>query len=153
MRVTLDTNVLVSAFISKHGHSADILDIVATFDEITLVLSEDVLEEFADVMDRTDVGKRFGYTRADVSAFEGTIRGVAEMIRVTSSFRVIEEDPDDGAVVNTAYDGKADYIVSGDKHLRKLRKFKGTRIVTPNTFLSIILKTFGDLILLKINLK
>jgi putative PIN family toxin of toxin-antitoxin system len=153
MRVTLDTNVLVSAFISKHGRSAHILDVVATFDEITLVLSEDMLEEFADVMDRNEVRKRFGYTKADVSAFEGTIRGVAEMIRVTSNFRVIEEDPDDDVVVNTAYDGKADYIVSGDKHLRKLRSFKGIRIVTASTFMGIILKTFGDLILLRINVK
>ncbi len=54
MRVTLDTNVLVSAFISTHGHSAEILDFIATFEEITLVVSEGILEEFSEVMNRRE---------------------------------------------------------------------------------------------------
>jgi predicted nucleic acid-binding protein len=46
MRVTLYTNILVSAFISKRGHSAKIFDIITTFEELTLVLSDPILQEF-----------------------------------------------------------------------------------------------------------
>ncbi|MBI3859111.1 MAG: putative toxin-antitoxin system toxin component, PIN family [Thaumarchaeota archaeon] len=147
MRVTLDTNVLVSAFISKRGDSADVLDLIATFDEITLVLSKEILEEFNDVMSRKEVATRFDYSRADISRFEVAVRDVAEVVPMKSSFKAVREDPDDDVVVNTAVDGRADYIVSGDRHLRELKKFRGVRIVSPKIFLSILTKRFGDLVL------
>jgi putative PIN family toxin of toxin-antitoxin system len=147
MRVTLDTNVLVSAFISKRGHSADVLDLIATFDGITLVLSNEILEEFKDVMGRKEVATRFDYSTTDVSKFEGTLRGVAEIVAVKSGFKAVREDPDDDVVVNTAFDGRADYIVSGDRHLRELNRFQGVRIVSPKSFLTILTKRFGDLVL------
>jgi len=143
MRVTLDTNVLVSAFISKRGHSADVLDLIVTFDEITLVLSNAILEEFMDVMNRKEVAARFDYSKTDITRFEASIRGVA----VRSSLKAVREDPDDDVVVNTAIDGRADYIVSGDRHLRELKRFQGVRIVSPRAFLTILSKRFGDFIL------
>jgi len=147
MRVTLDTNVLVSAFISKRGHSADILDLIATFDEIVLVLSNNILEEFKDVLSRKEVAARFDYTRTDIAKFEASIRDVAEIIAVRSSLKVVREDPDDDVVVNTAIDGRADYIVSGDRHLRELKRFQRVGIVSPRAFMTILTKRFGDLIL------
>jgi len=143
MRVTLDTNVLVSAFISKRGHSADVLDLIVTFDEITLVLSNAILEEFMDVMNRKEVAARFDYSKTDITRFEASIRGVA----VRSSLKAVREDPDDDVVVNTAIDGRADYIVSGDRHLRELKRFQGVRIVSPRAFLTTLSKRFGDFIL------
>lgn len=153
MRVTLDTNVLVSAFVSKHGASADILDLIATLEEITLVLSDEILEEFADVMNRQEVRTRFPYTRANVVAFETAIRDIAEIVDVTSTFKAVKEDPKDDMVVNTALDGEADYIVSGDKHLKRLRRFKEVRILSPRTFMAVVAKTFGALILSKEELR
>jgi len=147
MRVTLDTNVLVSAFISKRGHSADVLDLILTFDEITLILSNAILEEFMDVMSREEVAGRFDYDKTDITRFEASIRDVAEIVAVRSSLKVVREDPDDDVVVNTAIDGRADYIVSGDTHLRELKRFQGVRIVSPRAFLTILSKRFGDLIL------
>lgn len=149
MRVTLDTNVLVSAFISKYGHSADILDLIATFEEITLVLSEEILEEFTDVMGREEVKTRFRYTMGDVSRYKSGISGIAEIVKVRSSFKAVKDDPEDDIVVNTALDGMADYIVSGDRHLMKLRRFKGVRIVGPSAFMAIVTKGFGELIIPK----
>ena len=55
MKVTLDTNVLVSAFISKYGQPAKILDIILTFPEIKLILSNSILEEFGEVISRQEV--------------------------------------------------------------------------------------------------
>jgi predicted nucleic acid-binding protein len=50
----------------------------------------------------------------------------------------VKEDPEDDMVLRTAYDSKADYIVSGDKHLLSLREFKGIRIVSVNEMLKIL---------------
>jgi putative PIN family toxin of toxin-antitoxin system len=147
LRITLDTNVLVSGFISKHGHPADILELVIMLEEIKLVLSEEILEEFQEVLTREEVKARFGFSKPEVVEFVKAIRGVAEIVAIESDFKVVSEDPEDDVVVNTAYDGKADYIVSGDKHLLRLRRFKGVRIVSPTSFLTIVAKRFGDLML------
>jgi len=146
MRVTLDTNVLVSAFISKHGLPADILDLIATFDEIELVLSNEILEEFTMVMTREEVKGRLGLTDSDVSRFEAAIRHVSQIIPVKSKFMAVAEEPADDMILNTAFDGKVDYIISGDKHLRKLKRFKEVRIVNPRAFMATVTRRFGDII-------
>jgi predicted nucleic acid-binding protein len=60
---------------------------------------------------------------------------------VKSKFKVIPEDPDDDIIVRTAYDGKADYIVSGDRHLLALKEFKGIKILTIDEMLKLLDKT------------
>lgn len=152
MRITLDTNVLVSAFISKNGVCADVLDLVSTFEEIELVLSQEILSEFAEVMRREEVKTRFKYDDRDIASFEEAVRDVSEIIKVVSRFKVVAEDPDDDRVVNTAIDGKVQYIVSGDKHLQRLKKVKKVRIVTPRVFLGIVAKSFGSLMVSKADL-
>jgi predicted nucleic acid-binding protein len=57
---------------------------------------------------------------------------------VKSKFKVIKEDPDDDVVLRTAFDGKAEYIVSGDKHLLALGEFKGIKIVNITEILSVV---------------
>jgi len=66
------------------------------------------------------------------------IMQISEIVVSESKFEVIEEDPDDDIVLNAAYDSRADYIVSGDKHLLKLREFKGTKIVSVKEILTIL---------------
>ena len=41
-------------------------------------------------------------------------------------------------VLNTAYSGKAKYIISGDRHLLALKEFKGIKIVTVNEMLKLL---------------
>ncbi len=53
-----------------------------------------------------------------------------KIVQIKSRFKIVKEDPDDDIIVRTAYDGKANYIVSGDKHLLAYKEFKGIRIVT-----------------------
>jgi predicted nucleic acid-binding protein len=66
--------------------------------------------------------------------------GKAKMVSVHSSSKVISEDPDDDIVLNTALSGKAEYIVSGDKHLLKIACYEKTQIVSANEFIQIIAK-------------
>ena len=147
MRVTLDTNVLVSAFISKRGVPAEILDFIATFEEVHLVLSEGILEEFSSVMKRTEVRERFGYSQQQIAKFRQAIRDVAEIVEVESELALVKDDPADDIVVNTAIDGRVDYVVSGDRHLLKLERFRGTVFVSPREFLRVLGREFGEMIL------
>lgn len=147
MKVTLDTNVLVSAFISKQGQPAAILDIALTFPEIELVLSEPILGEFRDVLSRQEVRERFEYSDGDIEQFVGAIRDASTIVKPSSNLKVVSEDPKDDIIISTACDGKSDYIVSGDHHLLRLRRFRGIRIVNPLTMLNIVRRRFGELLM------
>jgi predicted nucleic acid-binding protein len=48
---------------------------------------------------------------------------------------VIKDDPSDNKYLECAAEGKADYIISGDKHLADLKFFRGIKIVDPALFL------------------
>ncbi len=146
MRITLDTNVLVSAFIAKHGHSADPLELSLTVESLELVLSDKILEEFEDVLMRGDVRRRFAYTRQDIKKTVATLRNLSRLVSPKSKFHVVRDDPKDNVILNCAHDGDADYIVSGDSHLLKLGRFRDIKIVSPKQMMDIISREFPELI-------
>jgi putative PIN family toxin of toxin-antitoxin system len=51
------------------------------------------------------------------------------MVRVESDFRTIDGDPSNNMILNTVYDGRADFIVTGDKALLRLKRFKKIRTI------------------------
>ena len=146
MRIVLDTKVLVSAFISKDGNPAALLDVALTLPEIEVVLSDEILGEFRDALSRRKVRERFHYAQRDVSEFVRIIRDAVSVAKSTSNIKLVEEDLDDDAIINTMYDGNANYIVSGDSHLEEMKKFKGIVILSPKMMLDTIVKRFGDII-------
>jgi len=58
-----------------------------------------------------------------------------EIVRPAISLHVIEDDPDDDRVLECAIQGRADFIVTGDRHLLKLNTYKGIPILTVRQFL------------------
>jgi hypothetical protein len=134
---------LVSAFISKRGHSARVLDVVLTLEDVELVLSDEIAREFLRVMSRDELLFRFDYTLADVEELVRLLKKTSRMIKVRSSFRAVREDPADNAILNTAYDGRCEFIVSGDHHLLNLKKFRGIRILSPRQMLDLLSRRYG----------
>ena len=133
MKVVLDTNVLISALI-KAGKPQQLFFRLA--EEKMLILSRQILEEFLEVAEDPRVKK---YVKEqETAAFLNSLRDATKIVEVKSKFRAVKEDPDDDVFVNTAYDGKADYIVSGDKHLLSLGEFRKTKIVTVDEMLRIL---------------
>ena len=131
MKVVLDTNVLVSALI-KAGKPRDLFNKLVK--EQQLVLSRVILEEFLEVIDDPKIAK---YTsEKDVTVFLNTLKNSARIVQVKSKFKAVKDDPDDDAIVQAAYDSKANYIISGDKHLLALKHFKGIRILTVDEMLN-----------------
>lgn len=134
---------MVSAFISKRGHSARVLDVVLTLEDVELVLSDEIAREFLRVMSRDELLFRFDYTLADVEELVRLLKKTSRMIKVRSSFRAVREDPADNAILNTAYDGRCEFIVSGDHHLLNLKKFRGIRILSPRQMLDLLSRRYG----------
>lgn len=134
MKVVLDTNVLISGLIKTGKPRQLILKLVEK--GARMVLSRDILEEFLGVASEPKIGKYVG--EDDVIKYLKIIGGTATIIEVKSEFEVVEEDPDDDKVLRTAYDGEADYIVSGNGHLLSIGEFEGIEILTVTEMLNVI---------------
>lgn len=132
-RVVLDTNVLVSALIDDGKPRKLVLELL---DKYTVILSRQMLAELADVVSRN----KFSITSRQVDRFLSGLVRMSQLVQDIARFKVVLEDPDDDVVLNTAYTGKAEFIVTGDQHLLELDKFKKTKIVTVNQMLEILMQ-------------
>ena len=60
------------------------------------------------------------------------------LVAPASIRRTVPDDPDDDHVLACALAAQADLIVSGDAHLRNLKRYQGMRIVAAAEALEII---------------
>lgn len=132
--ITADTNILVSALIAK-GKPRKLIKKVEQ-QEVNLVLSNSLIEELSGVVKRDKFRKYVTLSNAENFVVE--VRELSKIIDTKSQFEVIKQDPDDNKILNAAYDGKADYIVSGDSDLLNLKEFEGIKIVTVSKMLEIL---------------
>jgi putative PIN family toxin of toxin-antitoxin system len=130
-RVVIDTNVLVSALIDD-GKPRKL--VVKLLDEHTAVVSRQMLAELADVVARD----KFTVRSSQVDRFLSTLVRMSKIVQDHNRFKVVSEDPDDDVVLNTAYTGRAGFIVTGDRHLLALVQFKKTRILSVNEMLEVL---------------
>lgn len=135
MRVVLDTNVLLSALIAP-GSVPDAIYHAWQEDRFELVTSEWQLEELRRA-------SRYPRLRKYIRPFEaGTmVRGVRRKARVLGKLPQVElaSDPDDDPLLATAFEGDAQYLVTGDSDLLGIEKVGRLRIVEPGRFLRDIL--------------
>jgi putative PIN family toxin of toxin-antitoxin system len=129
-----DVNVLVSSLIMK-GKPRE-LWLRARANEFTLLLSSQIVSEFVTVISRRKFAK---YVKAqDVRVFLQALHQTAKFTRIKSRFKAVKADPADDTVLRTAFDGKADCIVSGDNHLLSLKTFRGIKIITVEEMLTLL---------------
>jgi putative PIN family toxin of toxin-antitoxin system len=137
LRAVLDTNVLVSAFLVRHGKPAQILKLPDAA-KFQLVLAEEILAEVQEVLGYKHIQKRFHPRSSDVQLFLDALRAASSIVTVEEIENVVSRDPDDNLVVACAVQGDADYLVSGNRHLLDLKRHRTIEIVTPARFLEIL---------------
>jgi putative PIN family toxin of toxin-antitoxin system len=116
LRAVIDTNVWVSAMLNPAGRPADVLHALRE-GRFTLVTSEPLLAELADVLRRPRIVRRFGIAADDIAELILLLRARAELVAITGSVRVCR-DPDDDVVIETAIRGRASVIVTRDDDLK-----------------------------------
>ena len=126
MRVVLDTNVLIAAFIA-HGVCNELLEHCALNHEI--VLSPFILHEFRDRL-----LSRFGFTNREVGAALRLLESRGTVVEPKELDAPVCRDPDDDAVIGTAIAGSCRCIVSGDRDLLDLGSAEDIPIVAPSAF-------------------
>ena len=109
-----DATILVSAFLTKRGISAELLanTVAGAFD---LYLSDAIIEETREVLlHREHLRKRFVYTEQDVEEFCLLLRAFA---RAVTDVPIVQpsRDPNDDYVIATAVAADVAYVVTRDK--------------------------------------
>lgn len=133
LRAVLDTNVLLSALIGT-GKPRELWR-VAVERKFVVIISKELFAEFLSVVER----EKFRTVRkGTVGRFVSQLIRISTMAVIKSSYKVVLEDPDDDMVINTAYSGNADYIVTGDSHLLEMGKFRNIKIISIGSFLKLL---------------
>ncbi|MCK4385557.1 MAG: putative toxin-antitoxin system toxin component, PIN family [candidate division Zixibacteria bacterium] len=140
LKAVLDTNLFISGLLTTKGNPAKILNRwkAGFFD---LVISLPILKEIERVILYPKIKRRLSWTDARLNEFLLGLAQFSIMVSGESKVDVIKEDPTDNKYLACAQEGQADYIVTGDKHLLKEGKYKGTKIITPKEFLDILRKS------------
>lgn len=129
MRLVLDTNVLVSAFLWQ-GVPGRLIEL-ATEQEIQLLTSRVLLDELADVLPRKKLAKKVAATGLTPAQIVLNYRRLAQLITARKLSQAVSRDADDDHVLACAIAARADLIVSGDEHLLILKIHQNIPILTP----------------------
>ncbi len=137
MKVVLDTNIFISG-IHWAGDSNKILYHLMNnkFQHIT---SQEIIKEITETL------KDFKKPLPDdqLAFWERFITMKSEVVIPSESINIVNNDPDDNKIIEAAYYGDADYIITQDNHLLKINQYKGISILTPSEFLVILSNNGG----------
>lgn len=128
-KIVVDTNTLISAF-GWEGKPHNIIRKILN-EEIEMIISQQQIEEVKRVLDYP----KFNFSDEQKSRFLSIVYGIANIVEISETLKIIEEDPDDNIILECAVKNKADFIISGDEHLLKLKEYSGVKIITASEFL------------------
>lgn len=132
MRVALDTNILVSALVTR-GLSTDVIRLVLAKHD--LILTETILNELGQVL-----RKKFGVPDSRVefviNKFQKYVQ--TQKSKFTGSLELIR-DPDDRLVLASVIEARADILITGDKDFLDVRdRIPEILIKTPREFWELV---------------
>lgn len=126
MRLVLDTNVLIAAFIAR-GTCNELLEHCVR--EHTLIGSGYILREFEDKL-----VEKFDCSRREAREARGLLATRTIIVEPDPLQKQVCRDPDDDNILAAAAAGGCACIVTGDKGLLTLGAFQGIDIIAPRDF-------------------
>ena len=128
MRVVFDSNVYISAFVIP-GSQGERAFLLAQANRFELHTSVAILTETARVLRR-----KFDQDEDDIKQALRQISRAAVVSKPVAKLRVVDDEADN-RILECALDNRADLVVTGDRHLLKLRRFEDIPIVRLADFL------------------
>src|SRR3989338_5958904 len=137
LKVVIDSNVIISAPLAKESNPAKIFEFL-TQDEIKNFSSEDIIKEITEVFQRDKIKKILPSHKSKFIIEQ--FKKCSTLIKPSVKLSVITDDIADNKILECAVTAKADYIISGDEHLIKIKQYKNIKIVPPKEFIDIYTK-------------
>lgn len=132
VRVVLDTNILVSSLIFR-GVVSKVVDLWET-GKIIPVISRETFDEFKKVL----AYPKFSLTEEEIKAIiDNNILPFFEVADITKTVDGVCRDTEDDKFISCAVSASADYIVSGDRDLYDLGRYKSIKIINVNALLEL----------------
>ncbi len=125
-RIVLDTDCLVAAAYAEGSASRRVLE-ACLRGEVVALVSPDLRREYEHIVRRAIRGRDFGETLQQFLA-------KAERVHPAETPRVVPDDSTDDKLVAAALAGRADAIITNDRHLLGLNPYDELRIVRPTEF-------------------
>lgn len=142
-----DCNIHLQAAAREKSVAAECLRLVEK-GFVRLYLSEEILAEVGDVLNRSEIRTHFQSLTDDVvEAFLLKLRRSSQIIRRVPEKFSYSRDPDDAIYINVAVEAKANYVVSRDNDLLDLmtaftaeakefrQRFRPLKVIEPLEFL------------------
>lgn len=131
LKVVFDTSVYISALAIPSSKSEEAF-VLAIDGKISLFTSPAILAETA-----TKLHQKFNIPEDEVTIAIRRISHSADVVRPRIKITALEDTPDN-RILECAVIAKADIIVTGDKHLLRLKSWQGIGIVRVADFLRIV---------------
>ena len=129
MKAVFDTNILVSALVFPGGRGeAALRRIVEEQDQ--LVISKPILDELLGILAR-----KFARDAEELAHVAVFLSGLAIFVKPRRRVRIVKDDPDN-RILECAVAGRARVIVTGDKALLALGKYRDVRIISLREYLN-----------------
>ena len=129
-RVVIDTNVVVSALLFG-GTPGDLVPLWKG-KEIKAFASRDIVDEYVRVL----AYPRFGLSEDDIEyLIYEEILPYFEVASVKNVLPIVEKDPSDDKFIACAVACNSRVIISGDRHLLRMKRHGDIEIVSPSQFL------------------
>lgn len=132
MKVVFDTNIFISAFILPGGKAEEAF-LAAIGPDFELLTSIAILVETAGKL-----AKKFNWEEEMVvRAIKLISSASTEVLKTDPSVHSLADEADN-RILECAVEGKASIIVTGDKHLLALRRYRDIRIMRLTDFLAML---------------
>ena len=132
MRVTVDTNFLISATQWDYSVAHKLL-INFIEKDVKIYSTKEILNEFSEVLIRD-----FNYDKADARSIIEKVLAFAILIEPKNKLDIIKEDLDDNVIIECGVESNSAYIITYDKHLLNLKEYLGIKIITPEIARNIV---------------
>ena len=135
IRVVADTNIFLSGIFWKGNFSSQIIELWRNR-RIDLISSIPIIEELT----KNLKSFKIKMDEDSVQEWKNMILENSLLVEPEEEINIVKDDVSDDKFVEAAVTGKADYIITQDNHLLKIKEFRGIKILTPKEFLDIIKK-------------
>jgi len=135
LRVVPDVNVVVSAIITPTGVPGRIYSAWKRR-EIYFITSAVIITKTLEVLRRPHILNAFPIDENGVRGIQSLLEQRAILTPHALDLKVVAQDPEDDTILIAAVEGKADCIISGDRHLKNLGSYENIPILTPTEFVT-----------------
>lgn len=135
MKIVLDTNVLVSAFLSPHGAPAAVLQLILS-GRVVICFDARILSEYQEVLAR---GK-FGFDATLIEDVLELLETEGELV-ASVPLNLALPDAADAMFVEVGVAGNADFLVTGNLKHFPASQHRGLPVVSPREFIRAVVAT------------